>query len=151
MQKSKGRVRNFVVNDVGLFTDLFARILCRSDVSYVQVNNEFHCFDKIYRFYSLNEYKELCGIINFVGMDGDLVRVIEPFNVVAVRDAEELNRELASFDESDAVSSYQIGDDVKGVTYTKQKRQHDNRCCKDKLRRSIGNTGRINNHHRHDL
>lgn len=47
----KSRVINIVVNDIDVFIECLIRELIRCDISYVQIDNEFHFLDHIYRFY----------------------------------------------------------------------------------------------------
>lgn len=57
----EGRVKNILVNDVNCYTDLLARSLCQNGINYVQIENEFHFDDMIYRIYGFDEYLELCS------------------------------------------------------------------------------------------
>lgn len=50
MEKKQRRVYNYVVSDVLMVSDVFETMLCQKGISYVHVDNEFHCFDKILRF-----------------------------------------------------------------------------------------------------
>ena len=57
--ENKRRVRNYIVDDKSYFCDLLAKTLCRNNISFVQIENEFHFYDKILRFYNLEEVAEL--------------------------------------------------------------------------------------------
>ncbi len=78
MESNKGRVRNYVVSDVDAVSDVFESVLCKNGISYVHVDHEFHCFDKILRFYSIEEYNEIYQTIQFVGEEEHVVRCINP-------------------------------------------------------------------------
>ena len=49
----KFRVQNFIVSDLEKFEDALAICLIRNQIDYVQIDNEFHFLDKIYRFYEV--------------------------------------------------------------------------------------------------
>ena len=47
------RVRNIIVSDVEIFEEELIKELIKNEISYVQIENEFHFLDHIYRFYDL--------------------------------------------------------------------------------------------------
>ena len=53
MKKSKGRVRNILVSDLETFKEFLIKSLIRNGIEYVNIDNEFHFMDKIYRFYDV--------------------------------------------------------------------------------------------------
>ena len=67
--KEKTRVRNVLVFDLEQFQEDLVKELIVNNISYVQVENEFHFLDKIYRFYDLNYVEDLGTLI----MDFDSV------------------------------------------------------------------------------
>lgn len=52
------RVKNILVTNKSLFIELLIKELINSQVSYVQIENEFHFEDKIFRFFDKKEYQE---------------------------------------------------------------------------------------------
>lgn len=95
MEKSKGRVRNYVVSNKEMFCDYLASSLCKMQVQYVQIENEFHFNDKIYRFYSFDECLELQGQVVFVSMDKDKLISLSPQDLLFARDKDDLGRLLS--------------------------------------------------------
>lgn len=49
------RVSNIFVSEKELFLDLLVRDLIKNGISYVQIENEFHFLDRIYRFFDVND------------------------------------------------------------------------------------------------
>ena len=94
MSKKQGRVRNFIVQDVDLFLDVFERVLCREQISYVHVDNEIHCMDKIFRFYDLKQFEELYGFVRFTGEEDGIVKLADPFMMSLARSSEDINNAL---------------------------------------------------------
>lgn len=126
MEKSKGRVRNFVVSNKEMFCDYLARSLCKMQVQYVQIDNEFHFNDKIYRFYNFEECLELDGKVVFVSLDKERLVSLNPQDLLFTRTSEDLVRYLEPQDEL-------IGD-VAGVKY-KDERPVEKRASKQLIRR----------------
>ena len=94
MEKSKGRVRNYVVSNKELFCDFLASSLCKMQVEYVQIDNEFHFNDRIYRFYSFDECLQLQGNVVFVGIDKDKLISLSPKDLLFNREVDSLERLL---------------------------------------------------------
>ena len=94
MEKSKGRVRNYVVSNKELFCDFLASYLCKMQVEYVQIDNEFHFNDRIYRFYSFDECLQLQGNVVFVGIDKDKLISLSPQDLLFNREVDSLERLL---------------------------------------------------------
>ena len=94
MEKSKGRVRNYVVSNKELFCDFLASSLCKMQVEYVQIDNEFHFNDRIYRFYSFDECLQLQGNVLFVGIDKDKLISLSPQDLLFNREVDSLERLL---------------------------------------------------------
>ena len=78
MEIKQGIVRNYVVTDREKFCDAMARTLCKMQISYVQIDNEFHFNDKIYRFYNFGEVIELTEQVSFVCLDREKVLTLSP-------------------------------------------------------------------------
>ena len=94
MEKSKGRVRNYVVSNKELFCDFLASSLCKMQVEYVLIDNEFHFNDRIYRFYSFDECLQLQGNVVFVGIDKDKLISLSPQDLLFNREVDSLERLL---------------------------------------------------------
>ena len=52
---NKRRVRNVLVTNRNLFEDMLVNSLINNNISYLQIEHEFHIFDFIYRFYELEK------------------------------------------------------------------------------------------------
>lgn len=147
MEKKQGRVRNYVVNNVDVILDVFEKMLCQNGVSYVHVDNEFHCFDKILRFFSFDEYKQLQELMGFVGEEDGFIRCVDPMMINLARDKEELKKSMFIEEET---SEYLV-EDEKTPTYTKRMREQSSHDVNDKLRQNKGVKPRIINRNRCDL
>lgn len=51
------KVKNILVTNKEVFIELLIKELINNSISYVQIDNEFHFEDKIYRFYDANDYQ----------------------------------------------------------------------------------------------
>lgn len=69
----QSRVRNILVEQVDSFTDALAWWLAREQISYVQIGNEFHFLDRIYRFYEFDQYKEFLRRVDLSSDCADLL------------------------------------------------------------------------------
>lgn len=47
------RVKNILVSNIGIFKEELIRELIKNQIGYVQIENEFHFLDHIYRIYDL--------------------------------------------------------------------------------------------------
>lgn len=94
MEIRQGIVRNYVVTDREKFCDAMARALCQMQISYVQIENEFHFNDKIYRFYNFGEEIELSEQVSFVCLDREKVLSLSPCDLLFAKDTMDLNRLL---------------------------------------------------------
>ena len=67
MKNSKGRVRNILVSDLDTFKEFLIKSLIRNGIEYVNIDNEFHFMDRIYRFYDVKLLSKLIdeGIVIF--------------------------------------------------------------------------------------
>ena len=94
MEIKQGIVRNYVVTDREKFCDSMARALCQMQIAYVQIDNEFHFNDKIYRFYNFGEVIELSEQVSFVCLDREKIVSLSPCDLLFTRDERDLNRLL---------------------------------------------------------
>ncbi len=51
-------VKNIIVSDRDFFTENLVRDLIRYQISYVQIENEFHFFNYIFRFFDMNKDRQ---------------------------------------------------------------------------------------------
>lgn len=76
MEDIQSRVRNLFVNNLEEFKEQLIKDLIKLGISYVQIDNEFHFSDKIYRFYDKMEVKKiLCTIENVEFTDKKVVKI----------------------------------------------------------------------------
>lgn len=64
MNDSQNRVSNIFVNDLKEFKEQLIQDLISLGISYVQIDNEFHFLDRIYRFYDKEEIRLRFAIEN---------------------------------------------------------------------------------------
>lgn len=142
MEKSRGRVRNFVVTNREVFCDALARKLCQMQIPYVQVENEFHFNDKIYRFFNLSESLELECVASFVNLDKDRIVTLQPQSLLFAKDKEDLGR-ILSAEQDVVVTSTDITfeDKRKNKFQARQMFKQDNKMIKQKLRNSYRQQG----------
>lgn len=65
------KVKNILVENRNEFQELLIRELINNEISYVQIENEFHFLDKIYRFYDFDEisYIDFDRYLKFDSLD----------------------------------------------------------------------------------
>ncbi|MDO5393424.1 MAG: hypothetical protein Q4F33_02385 [Mycoplasmatota bacterium] len=146
MEKKQRRVYNYVVSDVLMVSDVFETMLCQKGISYVHVDNEFHCFDKILRFYSFEEYKNLQQIIKFVGVQNDIVQCFDE-TLLSLSDLEEFERK--TFIDDSLVAPLEMPES--NLTYTKRMKEKSSKEVNDKLRQNKNRKEKIINRRRCDL
>lgn len=144
MEIKQGIVRNYVVTDKEKFCDAMARTLCKMQVSYVQIDNEFHFNDKIYRFYNFGDVIELTEQVSFVCLDREKVLTLSPGDLLFTREKEDLERILDPL-QADVISAPEevTFEDKRPVKkgFTKQLIRHDNKMVNQKLRNSYRQQG----------
>ena len=136
MKKDNGRVRNVLVSDLGLFKELLIRNLIRNNISYLQIENEFHFFDRIFRFYDFKMAEKLIDDgVNFFGQDGDSIRVLIENEMIHSKTLDDM-KDMFLSDESEDVDSekkYNVRD--KSIpSFSKKKVQRDNYMLKQKIK-----------------
>jgi hypothetical protein len=91
MDKSKGRVRNILVSNLDSFKELLIRGLIRNNINYLQIDNEFHCFDKIFRFYDVEDACRLIdeGILIF-GREDDKIKLLSDINLIFAKEEQDV-------------------------------------------------------------
>lgn len=115
MDKNTGRVRNIAVSNKKVFCADLAKNLCELQIPYVQVENEFHFCDSIYRFF---DFKDLLNLYDDLGI---------VFTDVA-------NNFLEHALESNASTISNIKTEKQAQTYTKKMMKQDNRMMRQKLK-----------------
>lgn len=90
MEPKESIVKRFIVTDLEEFEDNLARCLIIGGISYVQIENEFHFLDKIYRFYDSKSLKnmDLCSSFE----EGGLIKIISPLDILSLEDIMVNNR-----------------------------------------------------------
>ena len=138
MEKSKGRVRNYVVSNKDMFCDYLARALCKMQIGYVQVDNEFHFNDRIYRFYNFDECLELNGQVVFVSLDKDKLVSLSPQDLLFTRSADDLSRFLDPMQDVVARAEDVTFEDKKPKqkVNTRQAMLRDNKMTKQRIKNS---------------
>lgn len=74
MKDRQNRVSNILVNNLEEFKEQLIKDLISLGISYVQIDNEFHFLDRIYRFYDKVEIKMLCATENVGVIDRKVVK-----------------------------------------------------------------------------
>ena len=69
-------VKNIAVSDRKFFTEWLVRDLIQHQISYVQIENEFHFLEYIFRFYDMNEDKEQIIKLSGIGNVFDEITVV---------------------------------------------------------------------------
>ena len=102
MKNSKGRVRNILVSDLETFKEFLIKSLIRNGIEYVNIDNEFHFMDKIYRFYDIKLLSKLIdeGIIIF-GKEEDMVRILSAESLMFARDKADIEKAFIDFEPVD--------------------------------------------------
>lgn len=134
--KKSGRVQNIIVDDVDECSDAFARLLCKNQISYVHVDNEFHCLDKVLRFYDRKNVYELnCGL-----QDASIIDSISVMTAKKIEDLDDL------FLSSESYSCEEVNREPKAkrIVYTKRMFKQSSKMINDKIRnnRCINKFGR---------
>lgn len=95
------RVRNILVTEKDDFLELLIRELIRDGISYVQIENEFHFLDHIYRFFSADE------ILQVKESDNDKLKyiVFSPIDLVFCKKEEDLVQMFSRADEASICES----------------------------------------------
>lgn len=153
MNKKTGMVRRIIVSNVDEFADVLARYLCKEQISYVQIENEFHLSNAILRFYDYSSFEELRDEFDFLGVDEDKIIIFGSENIGMVRaDLDKsfdvaLIDTLTSYEQNAVVSEEYTGTNIKGKSpvYTKKMIRNDNKLYSQKLRQNAG-LKRINRH-----
>ena len=57
--EKKGRVRNIIVTGYDDFVEYLIKDLTKIGINYVQIGNEFHFLDRIYRFYDTKLHRDI--------------------------------------------------------------------------------------------
>lgn len=142
MEKSKGRVRNYVVSNKELFCDYLASSLCKMQVEYVQIDNEFHFNDRIYRFYSFDECLQLQENVVFVGIDKDKLISLSPQDLLFNREVDSLERLLHPEDSMIMdVPEIRFDDKKKNNFHSRKSIRENNKKVNQKIKNSYRQQG----------
>lgn len=123
--KEKMMVKSIVVFDFEQFQEALIKNLIVNNISYVQIDNEFHFLDKIYRIYDFNDVKDMF-----------MQEPNKPFAVCAESDKMFLTSDIGTPEVSQK----------KGVSYTKKLIREDNRRANARFKGSV--SPKVNNFRR---
>ena len=126
MEKSKGRVRNILVSDLDTFKEFLIKSLIRNGIKYVNIDNEFHFMDRIYRFYDVNLLSKLIdeGIVIF-GKEEDMVRILSAESLMFARDKVDIEKAFIGFEpEVEEVTFNKKGSSIPKYNKSMIKRQN---------------------------
>ena len=140
MDKSKGRVRNILVSNLDSFKELLIRGLIRNNINYLQIDNEFHCFDKIFRFYDVKDACRLIdeGILIF-GREDDKIKLLSDINLIFAKEEQDIRDTLLNFGVEDISCEDEIEFPKKKrniPSYNKRQIKRDNHMLNQKLKRN---------------
>lgn len=82
--ENKKRVVNIIVSDLDLFEEELVRDLIKNEISYVQIENEFHFLDKIFRVYDSVTKEDMIKDLDKM--------IMSPIDLVFNRDHDDLVR-----------------------------------------------------------
>lgn len=126
MEKSKGRVRNILVSDLDTFKEFLIKSLIRNGIEYVNIDNEFHFMDRIYRFYDVKLLSKLIdeGIVIF-GKEEDMVRILSAESLMFARDKVDIEKTFIGFEpEVEEVTFKKKGSSIPKYNKSMIKRQN---------------------------
>lgn len=106
------RVRNILVTEKDDFLELLIRELIRDGISYVQIENEFHFLDHIYRFFSADEVRR----VKISDNDKPNYIVFSPIDLVFCKKEEDL---VQMFSRADETNICEFNTDFSHLTPTK--------------------------------
>lgn len=138
MEIRQGIVRNYVVTDREKFCDSMARALCQMQISYVQIENEFHFNDKIYRFFNFGEAIQLDDMVTFVCLDREKVLSLSPCDLLFTKDECDLSRLLDPMQEMVVAPEEVTFEEEKPMqkVNVRQLMRHDNKMINQRIRNS---------------
>ena len=136
MEIIQGVVRNYVVTNKEKFCDALASTLCKQNISYVQIGNEFHFDDKIYRFYNFGDSIELSEMVTFVCLDREKVLTISPRDLLFAKESEPLGRVFDPLAEEDFYKEDDSYEEKKpnGKVFTKKDLRRDSKIVNQKIK-----------------
>lgn len=144
MEIKQGIVRNYVVTDKSKFCDVLASSLCKMGISYVQIENEFHFNDKIYRFFNFGDAIELTEQVSFVCLDREKVLTLSPGQLLFAREKEDIDLMLDPLQQDVITECEHIEfEDKRKLKFGNQKQliKHDNKMINQRLRNSYKQQG----------
>ena len=120
--EKKTRVKNILVFDSEQFQEDLVKELIVNNISYVQIENEFHFLDKIYRIYDFNYINDM-----FMQLSSKPLATDDKMFLVSNMELPELSQK-------------------KNVSYTKKMIKEDNRRANARFKGSVNN--KLNNFRR---
>ena len=134
MQQNNSVVKRYIVTDLEEFEDNLARCLIIGGISYVQIENEFHFLDKIYRFYDSKSLKNMDICSNFE--EGGLIKIISPLDILSIEEIMVNNRkaDINSFIEELMEDSFDDRTSRSIPTYNKKMIKRQNKLVNQRIR-----------------
>ena len=126
MKNSKGRVRNILVSELDTFKEFLIKSLIRNGIEYVNIDNEFHFIDRIYRFYDVKLLSKLIdeGIVIF-GKEDEMVRILSAESLMFARDKVDIENAFIEFEpEVEEVTFKKKGSSIPKYNKSMIKRQN---------------------------
>lgn len=117
-----GRVRKIVVQNKEVFIDILLRELIKNNISYVQIENEIHFLDKIFRIYTFEEAK----ILQIT--DNPLINLFDDIDI-----SRKLNKDITVYNN---VSDDFPDTSIKNPKYNKQLIKRQNKLTNMKIKSS---------------
>ena len=134
MEQKNSVVKRYIVTDLEEFEDNLARCLIIGGISYVQIENEFHFLDKIYRFYDSKSLKNMDICSNFE--EGGLIKIISPLDILSIEEIMVNNRkaDINSFIEELMEDSFDDRTSRSIPTYNKKMIKRQNKLVNQRIR-----------------
>ena len=140
MQKSKGRVRKVLVSDWERFRELLIRSLIKYNISYLQIDNEFHFFDRIFRFYEFDMANKLINDgVEFFGQEDDVLRMFVESDLIFSKNARDIENVFLSPEEIEYFEDKEetkLSGNKSVPAFNKKKIKRDNYMLGQKIKRN---------------
>jgi len=115
-----------LVSDLDTFKEFLIKSLIRNGIEYVNIDNEFHFMDKIYRFYDVKLLSKLIdeGIVIF-GKEDEMVRILSAESLMFARDKADIENAFIGFEpEVEEVTFKKKGSSIPKYNKSMIKRQN---------------------------
>lgn len=131
--EKKGRVRNIIVTGYDDFLEYLIKDLTKIGISYVQIGNEFHFLDRIYRFYNTKLHRNI--ILSQDKFIEENCIVCNPLDVALLKERDEFERFFKKFDEELLIETVNDSPFESDQVYEplNKKNIKKNNCCINKI------------------